>query len=381
MTDRDGPRDPLAPTVPGSADLIDIVVKVNGDQDSIKAIATRWRSTAGTLNERVGELNRAVGLVNAAWQGASADAFATYMRKYHEAGEALRQTLTNSAKALDTAAEALGTAESKVNAIAEGLVTRWNTYRAENPGKTETELAAGIKPSVDQAINEALAHLDSAGKAVTQAVSDLRKHIGERAITFAGIPAPSEGSFVPKPGHVFDWQQTPLSDQRGTTLSGASGGSGSGGSGGYASGGTSSAGNVPAPKQEIVEWIKEALTIIRSDEMAGIMRKRGIDVSDLDPNDPQDIERIWTIIHHESGGNPSAINNWDINARNGVPSQGLMQTIPPTFNAHSLPGHGKILEPVDNIIAGVLYTYSRYGSLAGHPGIASLERGGGYKPY
>ncbi|MFC6897916.1 transglycosylase SLT domain-containing protein [Nonomuraea dietziae] len=131
----------------------------------------------------------------------------------------------------------------------------------------------------------------------------------------------------------------------------------------------------------MVEWIKEALKVIRSPEMAGVMRSRGIDVSDLDPNDPKDIERIWTIIHHESGGNPSAINNWDINAKNGVPSQGLMQTIPPTFNTHSLPGHKQILEPVDNIIAGVLYTYKRYGDLAHHPGIASLERGGGYRPY
>ncbi|MGI5269172.1 transglycosylase SLT domain-containing protein [Nonomuraea sp. CA-218870] len=87
------------------------------------------------------------------------------------------------------------------------------------------------------------------------------------------------------------------------------------------------------------------------------------------------------IIHHESSGNPNAINTWDQNARDGVPSQGLMQTIPPTFDKHHLPGYDKIREPVDNIIAGVLYTYSRYGSLAEHPGIASLERGGGYRPY
>lgn len=117
--------------------------------------------------------------------------------------------------------------------------------------------------------------------------------------------------------------------------------------------------------------------------MAGILKKRGIDVSDLDPNDPKAIDRIWTIIYHESGGNPNAQNNEDINARNGVPSQGLMQTIPPTFDANALPGYNKIKEPVDNIIAGVLYTYKRYGSLAEHPGIYSLENvpGGGYKPY
>ncbi|HEX4812438.1 MAG TPA: transglycosylase SLT domain-containing protein, partial [Nonomuraea sp.] len=156
---------------------------------------------------------------------------------------------------------------------------------------------------------------------------------------------------------------------------------GGGGSGGGGAGAPSSYGNAPAPKAQVVDWIKQALTVITSPEMADIMRARGLDVSDLDPNDPADIQRIWTIIYHESGGNPNAINNWDVNARNGVPSQGLMQTIPPTFNAHALPGYGSIREPVDNIIAGVLYTYSRYGDLAGHPGIASLERGGGYRPY
>jgi hypothetical protein len=166
---------------------------------------------------------------------------------------------------------------------------------------------------------------------------------------------------------------------------GSQGGYGEGGgTGTYGYTGTSSGGTTSRPKPEVVEWIKEALTVIKSPEMAAVLRKRGIDVSDLDPNDPKDIERIWTVIFHESGGNPSAINRWDINAQNGVPSQGLMQTIPPTFNAHSLPGYKQILEPVDNIIAGVLYTYSRYGDMGRHPGIASLESGdpnAGYRPY
>ena len=103
--------------------------------------------------------------------------------------------------------------------------------------------------------------------------------------------------------------------------------------------------------------------------------------AEASPDDPADIEKIWTIIHHESGGNPNAINLWDSNAAKGIPSKGLMQTIDPTFNGHALPGHGNIWNPVDNIIAGVRYTFSRYGSLNGHPGIDSLNNGGGYQPY
>ncbi len=58
-----------------------------------------------------------------------------------------------------------------------------------------------------------------------------------------------------------------------------------------------------------------------------------------------------------------------------------MQTIDPTFDAHALPGHTDIWNPVDNIVAGVAYTFDRYRSLENHPGLASIAAGGGYQPY
>lgn len=67
----------------------------------------------------------------------------------------------------------------------------------------------------------------------------------------------------------------------------------------------------------------------------------------------------------ESGGNPNAINNWDINAKNGTPSKGLMQVIDPTFKAYALDGYDKnIWDPLSNMLAAIRYTLSRYGSLA-----------------
>lgn len=66
----------------------------------------------------------------------------------------------------------------------------------------------------------------------------------------------------------------------------------------------------------------------------------------------------------ESSGNPNAINNWDINARNGVPSKGLMQVIDPTFRSYALPGYNKnIYDPLSNILASLRYAMARYGSL------------------
>lgn len=65
----------------------------------------------------------------------------------------------------------------------------------------------------------------------------------------------------------------------------------------------------------------------------------------------------------ESGGNPRAVNNWDINAKLGHPSKGLMQTIDSTFNAYALKGHKNIWNPVDNMAAAIRYMIARYGSV------------------
>lgn len=79
-------------------------------------------------------------------------------------------------------------------------------------------------------------------------------------------------------------------------------------------------------------------------------------------------------MNQESGGNPAAINNWDINAKNGTPSKGLMQVIDPTFNAYAgaLRGRG-VWDPLANIYASMRYALSRYGSLA-----SAYNRPGGY---
>lgn len=76
------------------------------------------------------------------------------------------------------------------------------------------------------------------------------------------------------------------------------------------------------------------------------------------------LNRLLMQMQTESGGNPNAINNWDINARRGTPSKGLMQVIDPTFQAYKMPGYNNIWDPLSNILASIRYTLSRYGSLA-----------------
>ncbi|MFJ8881922.1 transglycosylase SLT domain-containing protein [Streptomyces sp. NPDC102402] len=93
-------------------------------------------------------------------------------------------------------------------------------------------------------------------------------------------------------------------------------------------------------------WIKESLAV---------MAEHGI---------PGTYEGIHRNIIRESAGDPQAINNWDINAINGVPSKGLLQVIDPTFQAYHVPGTSMdSYDPVANITAACNYAADRYGSI------------------
>ena len=93
-------------------------------------------------------------------------------------------------------------------------------------------------------------------------------------------------------------------------------------------------------------WIRHSLDI---------MHQQGI---------PGSYSGLHRNIMRESSGNPHAINDWDINAINGIPSKGLLQVIPPTFKTYHVPGTSwNIYDPVANITAACNYAAHRYGSM------------------
>ncbi|MBO0654124.1 transglycosylase SLT domain-containing protein [Streptomyces triculaminicus] len=93
-------------------------------------------------------------------------------------------------------------------------------------------------------------------------------------------------------------------------------------------------------------WINESLDILRA---------KGI---------PASYDGIKRNIMRESTGNPQAINDWDVNAVNGVPSKGLLQIIDPTFKAYHVEGTSwDIYNPVANITASCNYAADKYGSM------------------
>lgn len=75
------------------------------------------------------------------------------------------------------------------------------------------------------------------------------------------------------------------------------------------------------------------------------------------------VDHMMRQMNRESSGNPKAINLYDINARRGTPSKGLLQFIDPTFRRYADPGYNtNIWDPESQMRAFFNYVPSVYGS-------------------
>ncbi|WP_068672275.1 tape measure protein [Oceanobacillus sp. Castelsardo] len=122
-------------------------------------------------------------------------------------------------------------------------------------------------------------------------------------------------------------------------------------------------------KDKAVGFIKDKMTNFMDSAPSagsGVQRWAGVATNALRMTNQYtaaNLQRLLYQMQTESGGNPRAINLWDINAKRGIPSKGLMQVIDPTFQAYKMPGFNNIWNPLDNILASIRYAVSRYGSL------------------
>ena len=90
-------------------------------------------------------------------------------------------------------------------------------------------------------------------------------------------------------------------------------------------------------------------------------------------------DQVLHQMQTESSGNPNAINNWDSNAAAGHPSQGLMQTIPSTFQQYHLQGDSdNINDPQANIDSAIGYAKATYGPSLMNSSGSGMGSGKGY---
>lgn len=401
--------------LPGGQALAQIAAELDGNSAAINTVASAWTTAADNAATYTSKITDAVQDVADDWQGSAADAFTGLMRSFAEASSIVQQPLLTAGQALTDVATVLQNSQQKVDGICQWVLGQASQIEDEMPAGTARntalleltgEGASQAQPYAEQA--------ESSLKQASQTLSDAVAALGKKP--FSSLPVPKSESFgaqaTPADGTTTSgagasgWtpDATPgsvsLSGSIGSSgtgsggtgapgggtgasgaglsgtgtsgvgLSGTGGSGGAGGSGGGEPGPTSpvsSGGGTPAAPAQVDEWIEEAFKVLEA---------HGVPASELNAQD------VWIIIEHESSGNPDAVNNWDSNAAAGTPSEGLMQTIAPTFNAYALPGYNtNILDPVSNIIAGVRYAISRYGSLANVPGVVAVNSGQPYVGY
>lgn len=105
-------------------------------------------------------------------------------------------------------------------------------------------------------------------------------------------------------------------------------------------------------------------------------------------NPDDHIDAMLEQIRIESSGDPTAVNNWDINAVNGTPSGGLLQVIEPTYRDvrrrypqafEGLPDDR--MNPATNLVAGVGAVRRDWGGPAGRwPTTGGYDSGGWLNP-
>lgn len=91
---------------------------------------------------------------------------------------------------------------------------------------------------------------------------------------------------------------------------------------------------------------------------------------------------MTTVGQRESNFDLNARNDWDSNARKGIPSGGWLQFIEPTFRAYHEPGTSTVLnDPVAQACAFVNYAMGRYGvSADGHDLAAKIQQADPTRP-
>ena len=288
-------RDEVAALPGGAGESVANAAKpvYTANPGSITGLADDLTKAAGTADGCTRAVGNAVADLHT-WHGDTADAFRGYMNRFNQAGHSGHGALTAGATALHQAARTLTEGKSSLEKLFEQILTDYKTnlagYGTTPPHPTPAEQEHAASAAVADNSGAITSQVHSINAALGTAAGKLRKAHTGFSPKFSSLPVPAE---APPPVGT-----TPASYSSHSIGGGGGGGGGTGGGGFSGGGGMGPSGGPPSspPPGNVQQWIQEAIKILEAN---------GVPASELNAND------IWTIIQHESGGNPNAVNNWD----------------------------------------------------------------------
>jgi WXG100 family type VII secretion target len=268
---------------------------------AIQKAADQFHQAAANAGDHGASLKQSTdALQGGVWKGPAADAFFGYVKQITDAGDKVQKHLQDVSDDLGVLQGQLADIKGKIQttfSAAEKTIKDANakaSAAADSADTAAAQAAKDDKPAPSPSSAEIIAAAKAADeKTATQAKTDigtlltqadeLIKKSQELMKTqveggYSTVPLPGKDGTVPK--------------STGGLHSASHGGGGGGSGGGGGGGGLGPSGGPPSspPPGNVQSWISEAIKILQAN---------GIPVTDAD------IQKIWTIIQHESGGNPN----------------------------------------------------------------------------
>jgi uncharacterized protein YukE len=341
-----------------------------GDPSAITGSAQGWGRACTDLANTAEQYRTATSQQTTNWTGAAGDAYRTAGATQARNLDSLSQVSKAVSDALSTAGKALAEARKAVidminqacnkiiMIIIEALAEAWGSFGAS--------IAKGIAQSVQTAVSAAQKMLTKVQKLVStlqkimslvqkivqlaQAVKKLLESVGGNANPGSDQTIRPQGTALGYAGNLSDGTAPSGTNQNvvrqatdpgpGFNYDGYTPGQLPAGVPSWGPSGPPPDRGHPASRVDQARWIGSAVQVLI---------EHGVDPSTIDTG------RIAELVNQGSGGNPHAVDLNDPSAQNGYPPKGLMQLTDPVFDQHQLPGYANIYQPVDNLVAGIIF--------------------------
>jgi uncharacterized protein YukE len=185
----------------GIGDFEAVAAQVSGDPATIRAIAQIWSQAAASGEEQTKAVNQAAATASDGWTGLAQQEFDYILTQFGAASRSEQESLLDGAKALNNAADALETAQTKMTSLGEDLNSQIHLVNSAVTTGTPPAIAQSAQARViASATAEAQKVADEAGHALDQASDALEKVLTQMksSLAFSALPVPTTHGFIPQ---------------------------------------------------------------------------------------------------------------------------------------------------------------------------------------